>query len=135
MLTPPPDLHSAALETTAALDALPPTDGDAGAAPEARRAPGRYLALADGEEQRLLALSRPITHIGRGFTATIQLEDPGVSRRHAILTQRRDSVRILDDRSSNGTFVNGRRILEAELHDGDVIVIGGVVLVYVDMPG
>ncbi len=51
------------------------------------------------------------------------------------MTQRRGAVRILDDRSSNGTFVNGRRIQEAELRHGDVVVIGRVVLQYVDVPG
>jgi pSer/pThr/pTyr-binding forkhead associated (FHA) protein len=39
-------------------------------------------------------------------------------------------VRILDDRSANGTFVNGRRVVEADLHDGDVVVLGRVVLTY-----
>ena len=134
-VTPPLDLHTSALETTAALEALPHPDLDASTMPAAPPAPGRYLVLADGDEQRYFALTRPITHLGRGFTAALQLEDPGVSRRHAILTQRRGSVRILDDRSSNGTFVNGRRIVEAELHDGDVIVLGSVVLVFVDVPG
>jgi pSer/pThr/pTyr-binding forkhead associated (FHA) protein len=42
-------------------------------------------------------------------------------------------VRILDDRSANGTFVNGRRVTEAELHDGDVVVLGRVVLTYRDV--
>ena len=39
-------------------------------------------------------------------------------------------MRILDDRSANGTWVNGRRVFDAELHDGDVIVMGRAVLVY-----
>ena len=42
--------------------------------------------------------------------------------------------RILDDRSANGTFVNGRRVTEAELRDGDVVVLGRVVLTYRDVP-
>jgi pSer/pThr/pTyr-binding forkhead associated (FHA) protein len=78
----------------------------------------------------VLALTRPITHVGRGFAATLQLEDPGVSRRHAIVLQRRGVVRILDDRSANGTWLNGGRVFDAELRDGDVIVVGRVVLVY-----
>jgi pSer/pThr/pTyr-binding forkhead associated (FHA) protein len=42
-------------------------------------------------------------------------------------------ARILDDRSSNGTFVNGRRVQQSDLADGDVIVIGRVVLRYLEL--
>lgn len=99
-------------------------------ATEAALAPGRHLLVQQGGETRRFALTHQVTHLGRGFAATLQLEDRGVSRRHAIVVQRRGTVRILDDRSANGTWVNGRRVLEAELHDGDVIVLGRVVLVY-----
>jgi pSer/pThr/pTyr-binding forkhead associated (FHA) protein len=123
-----------AFEPTEAIEALPRLADDARGGAAARPAPGRYLAVEDGGARQLLALARPITHIGRGFVADLQLEDAGVSRRHAIVTQRRGRARILDDRSANGTFVNGRRVVEAELHDGDVIVLGNVVLQYVDVP-
>ena len=56
---------------------------------------------------RLLPLNRPITHIGRGLIADVRLEDPHVSRRHAIVALRGEGVRVLDDRSTTGTFVNG----------------------------
>jgi pSer/pThr/pTyr-binding forkhead associated (FHA) protein len=99
-------------------------------ATDASLSPGRHLLVAQAGETRRFALTHQVTHLGRGFAATLQLEDPGVSRRHAIVVQRRSSVRILDDRSANGTWVNGRRVVEAELHDGDVIVLGRAVLVY-----
>ena len=105
----------------------PHADADAADAP---LRPGRYLVVEQGGETRRLALTRQVTHLGRGFAATLQLEDPGVSRRHAIVVQRLGSVRILDDRSANGTWVNGRCVFDAELHDGDVIVLGRAVLVY-----
>ena len=41
-----------------------------------------------------------------------------------------DGARILDDRSANGTFVNGRRVTEAPLRDRDVIRLGRVALMY-----
>ena len=40
------------------------------------------------------------------------------------------SVRILDDRSANGTWVNGRRVAAAELRDGDIITLGAVALTF-----
>jgi pSer/pThr/pTyr-binding forkhead associated (FHA) protein len=71
--------------------------------------------------------------VGRSFAADMVLDDQSVSRRHAIVHQRSAGTRILDDRSANGTFVNGRRTLAADLHDGDVVVLGRVVLTYRDI--
>ena len=76
-----------------------------------------------------------MTHLGRGFSADLRLEDQSVSRRHAVIVDGEDGVRILDDRSANGTFVNDRRVTEAALHDRDVIRLGRVVLVYRDVAG
>jgi pSer/pThr/pTyr-binding forkhead associated (FHA) protein len=135
-----PDPHETARHETPWLDpttdALPLIDHRARrrAVPAEQAAPGRYLALTDGSETMLLSLDREVTHIGRGFTADVRLEEHRVSRRHAILVQRGARVRLLDDRSSNGTFVNGRRIIESELRDGDVVLIGPVALSYVEVP-
>ena len=104
------------------------------AVPARSAAPGRYLALEDGADSLLVPLEREVTHLGRGFTADLRLDEHRVSRTHAILVQRGARVRLLDDRSSNGTFVNGRRIIESGLRDGDVILIGPVVLRYVEIP-
>ncbi len=130
MTVTPIDQQTLAQASTEALNALQRPGGDQTAAPATLPAPGRYLAVEDDGGQRLLELTRPITHIGRGFAATLQLEDKSVSRRHAIVIQRRGAVRVLDDRSLNGVVVNGRRVAEAQLNDGDVIVLGRVVLVY-----
>jgi pSer/pThr/pTyr-binding forkhead associated (FHA) protein len=98
-----------------------------------RPAPGRYLALDEGELTRLIPLPGPVTHVGRGFSADIRLDEQSVSRRHAIIVDRGTGARILDDRSANGTFVNGQRVSAALLHDRDVIRVGRVVLVYVEI--
>jgi FHA domain-containing protein len=94
---------------------------------------GRYLSLEHEGETRLIALERPITHIGRGLLADVRLEDAHVSRRHAILALRGDGARVLDDRSHNGTFVNGRRITVQYLSDGDVLRFGRAVLRYTEI--
>ncbi len=97
--------------------------------------PGRYLSVQRGDETLLIALERPITHIGRGLVADIRLEDSQVSRRHAIVAVRGSEVRVLDDRSSNGTFVNGRPVTVAVLADGDVMRFGRVALRYAEVSG
>jgi hypothetical protein len=94
---------------------------------------GRYLSIGDGAERRLLALHRPITHVGRGLIADFRLEDPHVSRRHAIVALRGEGVRVLDDRSANGTFVNGRAVTVAHLTDGDVVRFGRAVFRYTEI--
>ncbi len=125
----PSDRRAAARAHTGAIDAIDRPD-DASGPYDLPAGPGRYLIVEQDGEHRLLALTRQITHVGRGFAATLQLEDPGVSRRHAIVVQRRGAVRILDDRSANGTWVNGQRVFDAELRDGDAIALGRVVLLY-----
>jgi hypothetical protein len=92
---------------------------------------GHYIEL-EGDEQRLyVPLEDKITHIGRGFTADLRLEQVHVSVSHAILVRHGRHVRVLDNRSSNGTFVNGRQIVAANLNDGDILRVGPVVMRYV----
>ena len=97
-----------------------------------RIAPGRYLAMEDGEDILLFLLAAENMHIGRSPAADILLDDASVSRRHALITKRGKSTVILDDRSLNGVQVNGVRVSEAELKDGDVVVVGHVTLRYVE---
>ena len=93
---------------------------------------GRYLAIEDGDEVVLMALDRDLMHVGRSPSAEIVLDDASVSRRHALITRRGERSVILDDRSLNGIRVNGVRVTEAELSDGDTIVVGHVTLRYVE---
>lgn len=113
-------------DPTAALEAAPHGDDHRGDAALDHLAPGRYLMCGD----EAFALVKDVTHVGRGMIADVRLDDHTVSARHAIVVMRGDRLRILDDRSTNGTVVNGRRVEQAELHDGDVVVLGRVVLTY-----
>jgi pSer/pThr/pTyr-binding forkhead associated (FHA) protein len=95
--------------------------------------PGRYVEIQGPERALLIPLAGAAVHIGRGLSAELRLDDNSVSRRHAILVPRPAGARILDDRSANGTFVNGRRIQQAELRGGDVIVLGRVMLRFLEL--
>jgi pSer/pThr/pTyr-binding forkhead associated (FHA) protein len=102
----------------------------------ARPAPGRYLGIEDGGEVVLFALGNregQSLRIGRSPACDILLDDASVSRRHAVIVHRGGKAVLLDDRSLNGVFVNGKRVGEAALTDGDAIVIGHVSLRYVEV--
>jgi FHA domain len=85
----------------------------------------RLACREDGGEVRVFAVKRGWTRIGRSVAADIRLDDPSVSRRHALIVSEPDeSLRILDDRSLNGVFVNGELIEWGKLADGDELAIG-----------
>lgn len=87
--------------------------------------PGYHLAMREGGEVRTSALGGGWTRIGRCSTAEICLDDPSVSRRHAIIcADPGERPRVLDDRSLNGVLVNGRKADVAVLNDGDELTIG-----------
>ena len=73
--------------------------------------------------------------IGRSLSAELRFEDPTVSRRHAVLLVEDDGVRVLDDRSLNGVFVNGSRVVSERLTDDDRLVVGRYRLRFVDLSG
>ena len=97
-----------------------------------RLAPGRYLAIPDGDEVVVLPLGA-LTRIGRRTAADIVLDDRTVSRRHALVVERDGRPVIADDRSLNGVFVNGHRVTEAALHHGDEVQIGDRVMRYLEV--
>jgi pSer/pThr/pTyr-binding forkhead associated (FHA) protein len=102
-----------------------------GSAPPAEQLePGRYLEVRGPERRLLIPLGDGSLHIGRGLSADVHLDDMSVSRRHAILMSSPTGARILDERSSNGTCVNGVCVQQAELKDGDVISLGRFLLRY-----
>jgi PAS domain S-box-containing protein len=76
---------------------------------------GRTFDLAEGQEYV----------IGRSREAHLQVQDPGISRRHARVRCPREGVYVVFDlESSNGTYLNGRRVQRAVLREGDRIQLG-----------
>jgi ABC transport system ATP-binding/permease protein len=70
------------------------------------------------------------TTIGRADNNDIVVSDLLASRRHATLVPTAEGTEIRDAHSINGTFVNGSPVDQALLHDGDVVTIGNVDLVF-----
>lgn len=87
------------------------------------------LILFDGGSHTEIDLTEGSHRIGRSITADIQLEDPMISRKHAVIERAGRMVRVLDDRSLNGVYVNRERIDSSQsLADGDEVQIAGFVL-------
>jgi pSer/pThr/pTyr-binding forkhead associated (FHA) protein len=95
-------------------------------------APGRYLAYEESGSHVVIALSQEWTRIGRSLAADVRFDDATVSRRHALVVSQGEGVRVLDDRSLNGVFVNGKRVEWSPLSDGDEITIGRHALYYLE---
>jgi pSer/pThr/pTyr-binding forkhead associated (FHA) protein len=124
--------HPTEIQQTGSIPRLSEREVRRAAAGQDRPGPGRFLAVVHGDEVVHVPLERAVTRLGRSIAADVHLDDPSVSRRHALVVERGDRVVLLDDRSMNGTWLNGERIREATLADGDVIGLGAVELRYLD---
>lgn len=87
---------------------------------------GRFVTWREDEgEIRTVPIEQGWTRIGRSANADIRLDDPSVSRRHAlIVSEQPDALRVLDDRSLNGVFLNGEIVEWGRIEDGDELAIG-----------
>lgn len=89
--------------------------------------PGAVLVIRNGGfEGMTYELGDEPTVIGRNPTTDITLLDEGISREHAIVEFDEDegAYTIEDLQSTNGTKLNGKRVRQAALTDGDEILIG-----------
>ena len=94
--------------------------------------PHKHAHLEHGDE-RVPINGR--TTIGRHPSSALVLDDAKVSREHAVIRPTPDGFALTDLRSTNGTFVNGDRVEETTLADGDRIGVGAHEIVFrVDEP-
>ncbi len=91
--------------------------------------PAVEIQVVDGRDRGATCRLGPTrTRIGTGATSDLPLTDPTVSRLHCELRAAGRSVRIVDSGSTNGTFVDGVRVRDAELSLGARVRIGETVL-------
>ena len=89
-----------------------------------------FLALEDGSGRREFPLDKDQVTIGRLPESDITIPDPGASRNHAEVRSGENGYTLVDVGSTNGTMVNGRRVREHQLEDGDRITIGRTTLAF-----
>jgi len=78
---------------------------------------------------RLLALNQEVVVVGRGTEADLRIDDPGISRRHAMV-RLRPTPTVTDLGSTNGTSVDGVGVEQADLRDGSVLTFGSTRAVF-----
>jgi hypothetical protein len=77
-----------------------------------------------------IPLETTLLTIGRGLDNDIVLEDTRVSRHHAQLRYKTRRFWVTDLGSTNGTFINGERVSEAVINNGDSLSLGGLELTF-----
>lgn len=77
-----------------------------------------------------VVLGEYVVSIGRMPDCTIVLADPNVSRNHAEVRPQGDGYIVVDLGSTNGTRVNGVRITQHELRDGDELMFGNTRMIF-----
>ena len=120
-------------DRTDALPRLGVRERARAAGPFPKPALGRHLAIEDGAEVMIVALDRPVLHLGRSTSADIVVDHATVSRRHAVIALQGEEAVLLDDRSRNGVLLNGEPVSRAILRNGDVIQLGEVVMRFLDV--
>jgi hypothetical protein len=86
--------------------------------------PERREELVIVHDNQRTPIEGAVVQIGRAPACDIVLDDRNVSRRHAEIRRRGPVVVLIDLDSTNGTIVNGRRVREHPLADGDRITLG-----------
>jgi|GEM_PF-1031572 len=96
---------------------------------DSRRVEPSIIIIRSDGAQKEIPLTKQRYVIGRQADAGIRLPDGGISRQHAEIVIDDDRMVIKDLGSSNGTFVNRKRVSTAELTAGDLVSVGPFVIV------
>jgi len=90
-----------------------------------------FLFVIRGNDQGFrFEIRETVVSIGRETSNVFQIHDPEVSRKHAEIRKSDRQDVLYDLKSSNGLFVNGKRVQSTPLHSGDQIQIGKTLLLY-----
>ena len=89
------------------------------------------VATADGVERKVHLEGKAVS-IGRSEECDVVIVETKASRRHCRIEPKGDGWRVVDEGSSNGTWLGGKPVLAARLEPGDELEIGETVLTFLD---
>jgi hypothetical protein len=87
-----------------------------------------YLEVVGGTEPKRFDVTMTRTVLGRAEFADVRIDDAKVSRTHACILFVNNEFRIRDEGSGNGTLLNGSKVVEYALRDGDKLLMGETLL-------
>lgn len=90
----------------------------------------RFVVFRNGKQELCAPITESGASIGRDAGNSLQLLFPEVSKRHASLKWTAQGWHLRDLDSRNGLFVNGKKVGEAFLQDGDTLLIGPYTLAF-----
>jgi len=90
----------------------------------------RLIVRAGMKSGKIYSLAKEIVTLGRDEKCAIRLDVDGVSRNHAQVIREGTDWLVTDLMSTNGTLVNGEKVDQRKLADGDTVKIGDVELVF-----
>jgi transcriptional regulator with GAF, ATPase, and Fis domain len=88
----------------------------------------RVAMLAGPDAGKVVSLAGPRARVGSGTGCELVLDDPTVSRHHLTLRVEEGGLRVVDERSRNGTILDGVRVLDAFARPDSTIVLGSATL-------
>ena len=88
----------------------------------ARRMPAQLVSLNDGPN---VLLDKPILLFGRDLECDVRFDSRKISRKHCCVAQVGEFLVVRDLGSTNGVRINGTRVLEGRLKQGDELTVGG----------
>jgi two-component system cell cycle response regulator len=105
-----------------------------GAGPDSEALHPHLIVISGSNVGKYYRLDRPIVYMGRGETCEVQIQDTGISRKHArVVLEVTGEVWLEDLDSTNGTFVENHRIERRLLRDGDKIQLGRTTIIKFSM--
>ena len=87
----------------------------------------RLVMFKPNGQRKDFEITKDLTVIGRSEDCTLRIPLSNISRKHCELIKDEQGIRVRDLASSNGTYVNNRRVNEAVLNPGDKLMVGPVV--------
>lgn len=90
----------------------------------------RIVVLRNGDQELCVPIQGAGAGVGRDPGNEVQLSLPEVSKRHAFLKDTGNGWVVKDLNSRNGLYLNGKKVEEAFLKDGDKLAVGPYVLVF-----